>query len=52
MNVKSALLNGQLLKEVYGKKLPGFEIAGQQSKTYRLKKADNFFPTAIGVYSK
>ena len=52
MNVKSALLNGHLMKEVYVEKLPGFEIAGQQNKTYRLKKADNLFPTAIGVYSK
>ena len=39
MDVKSVFLNGDLNEEVYVSQPPGFEIAGCDSKVYRLKKA-------------
>lgn len=39
MDVKSTFLNGNLEEEVYVEQPPGFNIAGQEEKIYRLKKA-------------
>ena len=38
MDVKSAFLNGNL-KEVYVRQPPGYTIAGEEGKVYRLRKA-------------
>ena len=39
MDVKSAFLNGDLKKEVYVCQPPGYAIAGEEGKVYRLHKA-------------
>ena len=39
MDVKSAFLNVDLKKEVYVRQPPGFAVAGEEGKVYRLKKA-------------
>ena len=39
MDVKSAFLNDDLKEEVYVRQQPGFAIAGEEGKVYRLKKA-------------
>eukprot|EP00253_Pinus_taeda_P003787 PITA_03787 len=39
MDVKSAFLNGVLKEEVYVEQPPGYEVAGQEHKVCRLKKA-------------
>ena len=38
MDVKSAFLNGDL-KEVYVRQPPGYAVAGEEGKVYRLRKA-------------
>ena len=39
MDVKSAFLNGVLKEEVYVEQPPGYEVAGEEHKVYRLKRA-------------
>ena len=39
MDVKSAFLNGILKEEVYVEQPPGYEVAGEEHKVYRLKRA-------------
>jgi hypothetical protein len=39
MDVKSAFLNGNLMKEVYVLQPPGFVVAGRENKVLKLKKA-------------
>ena len=39
MDVKSTFLNGVLKEEVYVEHPPGYEVAGEENKVYRLKRA-------------
>jgi hypothetical protein len=39
MDVKSAFLNGNLMKEVYVLQPPGFVVVGRENKALKLKKA-------------
>jgi len=39
MDVKSVFLNGDLKEEVYVQQPPGYTIAGEEEKVYRLRKA-------------
>ena len=39
MDVKSTFLNGDLKGEVYARQPPGYAIAGEERKVYRLRKA-------------
>ena len=39
MDIKSAFLNDDLKEEVYVRQTPGFAIAGEEGKVYRLRKA-------------
>ena len=39
MDVKSTLLNGVLKEEVYVEHPPSYEVAGEEKKVYRLKRA-------------
>ena len=39
MDVKSAFLNGYVDEEIYVEQPQGFEIAGNENKVYKLKKA-------------
>ena len=39
MDVKSAFLNGVLKEEVYVEQPPSYEVAGNEHKVYRLKRA-------------
>ena len=39
MDVKSTFLNGVLKEEVYVEQPPGYEVAGEENKVYRLKRA-------------
>ena len=39
MDVKSAFLNGVLKEEVYVEQPPSYEVAGEENKVYRLKRA-------------
>ena len=39
MDMKSAFLNGDLKEEVYVCQPPGYAVAGEEGKVYRLRKA-------------
>ena len=39
MDVKSAFLNGVLKEEFYVEQPPSYEVAGEEGKVYRLKRA-------------
>ena len=39
MDVKSTFLNGVLKEEVYVEQPPSYEVAGEENKVYRLKRA-------------
>ena len=39
LDVKSACLNGEILKETYAKQPKGYEVLGKERCVYKLKKA-------------
>ena len=50
--MKSTFLNGPLEEEVYVTQPPGFDVKGQESKVYRLRKTLYGLKQAPGAWNK